>query len=296
MKKTLLLVFLTVSLNGYSQKGERLLDFLNNVNNAIIESKKQTNSTPSNNTTNSNTYTNSVTTQVNINYKNYFSQNANIANYLYQSGGIMSKIERLLEYQMKIDKPINVYFVDDNTTVGNAYFRPSTNSIYISYDIIKKQSERGYSLMPDVEYSKIVNGVVSYIFLHELAHFMIYNYKMPITGKEENAADQFAIMAMIFASNFEQSFIGYAQFGIVSTFTNDVYVTNRSLVNEHAPTMERYYDMLSIWCGSNKQNAQRFNMIGEKNYQLSYDRFNRSRNEYENAERAWRSLMLPFMK
>ena len=291
MKKTILfLLFLTIYLNCYSQKGERLLDFINNVNNAINESKKQTNAPSS-----PNTYTNTVTTQVNINYKNYFSQNSNISNYLYTSG-IVSKIEKLLENQLKIDKPINVYFVDDNTTVGNAYFRPSTNSIYISYDIIKKQSDRGYELMSNMEYSKIVNGVVSLIFFHELAHFMIYNYKMPITGKEENAADQFAIMAMLYASNFEPNFIGYAQYGIVSSFTNDIYVTNRSLVDEHAPTMERYYDMLSIWCGANQQNAQRFNMIGEKNFQLNYDRFNRSRGEYENAERAWRSLMLPFMK
>lgn len=230
---------------------------------------------------------------INITFGSAFYQNNDVANHLLKSG-IVRDLEEIIEKTLKVNKPINIYFVDDNTTIGNAYFMPSCNCIKISFDIIKKYASNASTTFTNINYGDAVNGAMSLILMHELAHYLIYNYDIPITGKEENAADQFAIMALLLASNYDVKFYNFAQLGIIGSF-NDKPVNNREMVNVHAPTMERYYDMLTMFCGANLQNAKRLGLIGDKIFQLPTIRAINCEREYNSSAYTWRTLMKDYI-
>ena len=42
-----------------------------------------------------------------------------------------------------------------------------------------------------------VSGVLSFVFLHELGHALIHELALPITGREEDVADQLAVASLL---------------------------------------------------------------------------------------------------
>jgi len=81
----------------------------------------------------------------------------------------------------------------------NAFFSPQTREITLCLEFLqlaaKTAAEDNDYLMklPREEYSRYVNGLVWSIFFHELGHAVIFINQVPVTGREEDVADQFAV-------------------------------------------------------------------------------------------------------
>ena len=80
----------------------------------------------------------------------------------------------------------------------NAFFDYDTSQIVICYELVDDVFETWYIFNEDSSESvgDYSYNVLNYIFYHELAHAIIYVYDLPITGLEENVADQFAALMM----------------------------------------------------------------------------------------------------
>jgi hypothetical protein len=85
-------------------------------------------------------------------------------------------------------------------TCGNpgAFFTPSRNTISLCLELFElintmAQTDGHYAArLSPVERQKVVTGTIIGILYHELAHALIAINQIPVTGREEDVADQFA--------------------------------------------------------------------------------------------------------
>ncbi len=76
---------------------------------------------------------------------------------------------------------------------ANAFYYPTTSSITMCYELAAHYiGELRNVYEDDDDLSASVFGALHWVFLHELGHALIDIYDIPITGKEEDSADQFA--------------------------------------------------------------------------------------------------------
>ncbi len=87
----------------------------------------------------------------------------------------------------------------------NAFFNPQRHAIVICSEFIDMMAKTAFNdkelmmKLPREQFGKVINGLIWGIFFHELAHAIIHTNSVPVTGREEDVADQFAVW---FAVNF----------------------------------------------------------------------------------------------
>jgi Putative metallopeptidase len=76
----------------------------------------------------------------------------------------------------------------------NAFYDPETQKITLCYEIIEwvesisKESENPH---------EVANNILTFFTLHEVGHALIDLYELPITGREEDVADQLATFFLL---------------------------------------------------------------------------------------------------
>lgn len=175
----------------------------------------------------------------------------------------------------------------------NAFFDSNDQSVTVCYELMEHfyklfcssgdSDEKAYDNMFDA---------VRFAFLHEIGHALIYNYKIPITGSEEDAADRCS------------SFINLTELGDVGVRSvlaaSDAFKleskgnvpSQRNLADEHLLQEQRSYNSLCMIYGSN---PTKYAFIVEKGY-LPKTRAERCPGEYERTAQSWGDLLEPWRK
>src|SRR5690606_13863239 len=103
-----------------------------------------------------------------------------------------------------------------------------------------------------------LSGTTLFILLHELGHGMVDLFDLPITGREEDAVDQFATLMLIEADEEDDTLeerpsrlalLG-AYFFRQLSFAREA-MTRHIFSNEHALGQQRYYDVMCLVLGAN---------------------------------------------
>ena len=87
----------------------------------------------------------------------------------------------------------------------NAFFSPQRRAIVICFEFAEMMARTAFNdkdfmmKLPRDQFGKVIDGLMWGIFFHELAHAVIHTNNVPVTGREEDVADQFAVW---FAVNF----------------------------------------------------------------------------------------------
>lgn len=127
----------------------------------------------------------------------------------------------------------------------NAYYDPSTRTITICYELAEGMIGIGRLIDYRTDYTVAeftVNGL-NWVFLHELGHAVIDMHDLPITGQEENVADQFANLMVIDA--------GLPQIGPILSMSEFYSKSFGSRISwdTHSFNDQRYYNMLCLLYG-----------------------------------------------
>jgi len=239
------------------------------------------------------------------NYSEYSitSNNSSSKFILTYTDGISSReIRDMLTYEInllnkRVILPYDVKVIieyDSNKCRGiAAYYSSSSKSITLCYSTIeyfinyaKRVSYDNYKRLD------IVNSNIRFIIYHEVAHALIDIYKLPILGREESAADTFAILMMLNDSNVNNS-NNYIEYVIkfYDTVREDKYVSANSKVgywDEHMFFAQTYYDMICLAYGKDN-NA--YNMYK----QLLHDRADRCTYEYNKQVYAFNELFKSYI-
>jgi hypothetical protein len=179
---------------------------------------------------------------------------------------------------------------------NNAFFDPEAHSITLCYELVAQlQQQARAQQLPPAEQEAYLEGVLSFVFLHELGHALIHELALPATGREEDAADQLAVVSLLGDpdNDSEQVFAhSVAQIGHVATW----FQLNASgqyemaaLADSHALDEQRFYNVMCWLYGARPEAFD--DMI--RDGQLPAERAEGCPDEYQQINHSWDTLLAP---
>jgi hypothetical protein len=153
---------------------------------------------------------------------------------------------------------------------------------------------------PGVSREDAIAGPVLDVFLHEAGHAMFALLKIPILGREEDAADQVAAHFILkLPDEVRRGFI----LGAAYSYANELKVRNARdlyrrrlevgrhvlLSDEHSTAAQRLYNLLCLAYGSDKV---LFSDVVQKKF-LPEERAETCEGEYQQVDYAYRTLIAP---
>ncbi len=192
------------------------------------------------------------------------------------------------EMNARIEFPGEVTIKVTQCGENNAFYNSEDSTISICYEFL----EHTIAMQDEAKISKrekLLNAT-AFTFLHEMGHAIVDRLKIPITGKEENAVDE---LAMIVLMSDTSDVTYYAAIEGAMQFYSDALdedLKNFPYYDTHAPSIERYYDMLAIIVGAYPTLEKDF--VGENDEtKLHPDRAESAEADYERKLFNWKTLL-----
>lgn len=116
-----------------------------------------------------------------------------------RDGQVLENIAKLLN--VAVDIPRSVLLVGKSCGQSNAFYDPRTKEITVCYELMtsnamtlaKKLGNRASSQ----EMGSILASELIFVIMHEAGHAVIDLYQLPVLGRQEDAADQFASYVLL---------------------------------------------------------------------------------------------------
>ena len=175
----------------------------------------------------------------------------------------------------------------------NAFYNPDDNSVTVCYELMEhffKVFKAGGS-SDDVAYHKMFDAI-RFVFLHELGHALIDQYKLPIMGNEEDAADRcsaYINLTELGDEGVKAVFAAADAFAIESKLSAG---KDKNMADEHLLSEQRFYNSLCMLYGSD---TTKYENIVAQGY-LPKERAVRCETEYQKNVSSWVSLLAPWRK
>lgn len=194
----------------------------------------------------------------------------------------------------KLALPTDVILQSKACGQPNAFYNPNEKSLTICYELMehfyKLAKAQGKS---DQEANVYMNDAITFVFCHELGHGLIDVLKLPVTGREEDVADQLAtyISCEELGERGERAAAaGAMSFYYQSQGRNDP--GDQAYADEHSLDQQRYYNILCWLYGHDpNKHAQIVSRGG-----LPRNRAQRCPGEYQGIVSAWNELLKPHRK
>lgn len=88
----------------------------------------------------------------------------------------------------------NVKLKTDACGQSNAFYDPNTRTITLCLELVDlTQRKAALVSRSKQEQARLVGGSILLVLAHEFAHAMVHAYHLPITGREEDFADQLSL-------------------------------------------------------------------------------------------------------
>jgi len=175
--------------------------------------------------------------------------------------------------------------------VSNAWYEENVITVCYEYlaDILKNAPEQ--TDPAGITREDAIIGPAVDVFLHESGHAMFDLFKVPIFGREEDAADTFsAYIVLHFPKDDARRLILGSAYQYKADLQNpQVTMAIAKFSNVHGTPVQRFYNVLCIAYGADKK---LFADVVEKKY-LPEDRADGCEEEYEQAAFAFQKLISP---
>ena len=209
------------------------------------------------------------------------------------TGTGLRSVETIIEQlnrQVALSFDINVFFFECEE--DEAYYDKSSREIAICYQKI----ERFYHLFArhlrgERAIAEATKGATVSLFLHELAHALIDAWELPVTGNEEDAADQFAMLLMLNGLN------GGERMALNGALTFRLYAEadkrlKKLYWDSHSLDEQRYYNTMCLIYG-HKPDAYEYLL---NNGTLPIQRAIQCEDDYPRLKASWQKLLYPYAK
>lgn len=189
--------------------------------------------------------------------------------------------------------PRDIFLRTKDCKEVNAFYDANDRSVTMCYELMEDffRTFKTGGAADDIAYKKM-NDAVRFVFLHEIAHALIDQYKLPVAGNEEDAADRCS--AYINLKELGDDGVRAVKaaadaFAIESKQGNN---SERSYADEHLLREQRFYNSLCMIYGSDPE--KHANIL--KDGYLPKERAVRCRGEYQRAVDSWIKLLEPWRK
>ena len=170
------------------------------------------------------------------------------------------------------------------------------DSISICYEYIDELWKRGPTDSTTKTDAAPIDAIIGPLFdtaLHEFAHALFDMHKLPVFGREEDAADQVAAYITLHLNKAEARRL---ILGTAYAYKNEIAAekrprTTRQFANVHSTPAQRLYNLLCLAYGFD---SKVFSDLVGKNF-LPKSRAEDCEDEYKQVERAYETLIGPFI-
>jgi hypothetical protein len=211
----------------------------------------------------------------------------------YQQSRFFEGITELITAQFKL--PRNVRVILQDCGVANAFYSSKEHAIVMCNELTNQayqlSKQKGYG-----DEAALKSAVLStvFFFYHEAGHMLVHELDLPVVGKEEDLADQFA--AYFLLSNdpsADKSLSGQILLSAAKVFARQSTRPKKGdFIDEHALNQQRYYNLVCMVYGASPEKYS--GLVAKLNYPES--RLNGCRQESESMFRNWERLLKPYLK
>jgi hypothetical protein len=201
-------------------------------------------------------------------------------------------IEKLIsDLNQRLILPFDIYVVFVDCESPDAFYDPETHEVTLCYQLIDDY----YDLFANKRKDKIklddaVKAATLATFFHELGHSLIDAWKIPITGREEDAVDQLSTLVLIEATEDGE------QMALDGALTFKLYADaaqgEKIYWDEHSLDEQRFFDTICLVYGHDEEKYAYLVKSGT----LPEERALICSEEYDKVNRAWRQLLAPYLK
>ncbi len=164
---------------------------------------------------------------------------------------------------------------------ANAWYRPSDGAIEVCYGYVA-QLQRQLS-------ERDAWAMLGFTLFHEVAHLLIAELRLPVLGREEDAADRFAAT---FTLATDAALGATVVSAAAKYFQGQQKRKEPTFWDEHSTPAQRFYDLLCLMRGRSVAEYER-HVDGEV---LPAPRAAGCAAEYREAHDAWNELLRPYSR
>jgi len=126
-----------------------------------------------------------------------------------------------------------------------------------------------------------------FTFFHESGHMLANELELPITGREEDAADQFS--TLVLATRAGEAGEKAAEAAALWFGIADTPATRTRFMDEHSLDQQRFYSIMCLLYGDNPRKYERsVTKLG-----FPEARKAKCQREYQQVSRSWKALLAP---
>jgi hypothetical protein len=208
------------------------------------------------------------------------------------------KSEKLLEkaaddLNRAIGLPADIFIRTAACGQANAEYDPETRLITVCYELFTHFAGLFESdgLKPEAAEKKAFEAV-RFAFLHEVGHALIENFRLPVAGGEEDAADRCAAYINIVELRRPGLAAVIAAADAFRIEAKQRPSTRSDAASEHSLNQQRAYDSFCMIYGSEPAKYQNFIAEGY----LPADRAEKCQAEFLKMAASWENLLRPWRK
>jgi Putative metallopeptidase/Helix-turn-helix len=141
---------------------------------------------------------------------------------------------------------------------------------------------------------EFVTGNMLFVGFHELGHGLVSQLRLPVLGREEDAVDSFATLAMLEAgTEFSLNVLVQAARGWFLSDRREQKLGNMlTFYDEHGLDQQRAFNIVCLMVGSDQK---QFKLLADW-VQMPEDRQQTCRTDYESAKYAWDEVLKPHLR
>jgi DNA-binding Xre family transcriptional regulator len=156
------------------------------------------------------------------------------------------------------------------------------------------QRLKGMSQAQQMDMIEFVVGNMLFVAFHEMGHAVIHELGLPVLGREEDAADSFAAIAMInIGTDFSTRVLVQAARGWFLMDRRDRKEGDKlEFYDAHGLDQQRAYEIVCLMVGSDEK---KFKELADWVH-MPPDRQDGCAGDYSNAEYSWKTVLKPFRR
>jgi hypothetical protein len=192
----------------------------------------------------------------------------------------------------KIALPWDIVVSFEDCDEPDAFYAHETRQLTMCYQLIDEFYDLfGGKIKEQTKLDNAVRGAVASTFFHELGHWLVDAWKVPITGKEEDAVDQLSTLVLInHTTNGEQMALdGAVSFKLYADLDKG---QKKILWDEHSLDEQRFYDNICLIYG---HDPDKYAYLVKDNT-LPEERAELCKEDYPKIANSWRQLLSPYIK
>jgi len=173
----------------------------------------------------------------------------------------------------------------------DSYYEEDSYKIIICYELIEAYSEIfSPTLMATTARDEAVKGAVVAMFLHEVAHALIHVWELSITGRQEDAADQFSTLMLIngLPDGEKMALDSARSFKSLAVLEKGL---EKDYSDPHSLDEQRFYHTICLVYG---HRPERYEYL-IRNRSLPVERAFECEEDYARVNKSWQTLLAPHL-